>query len=94
MRKYILMALLFFTLAGRTQQTDTTVVSQSDTDTTPNYVISEEDASRNINNILALQNERRAKQKKAAIIRIAVGVGLLVVLVIGLMRIRRTKNIE
>ena len=35
---------------------------------------------------LQLQKEQRAKQKRAAIIRIAIGLGLLVVLIIGLRR--------
>ena len=45
-----------------------------------------ENISQNFDWILQLQKEQRAKQKKAAIIRIAIGIGLLVVLVIGLRR--------
>ncbi len=45
-----------------------------------------EDFSRSINYILALQRERKASQKKAAIIRIAIGVAFLAILIIGLRR--------
>lgn len=40
----------------------------------------------NMNYILRLQKENKAKQRKAATARIAIGVGLLAVLVIGLRR--------
>jgi hypothetical protein len=50
-----------------------------------------DDATRNINNILELQKDRNAKQKKAAIIRIAIGIGFLLLLLIGLNRRRRMK---
>lgn len=46
----------------------------------------QENISTNLDWILQLQKEQKAKQKKAAIIRIAIGIGLLVVLVIGLRR--------
>jgi hypothetical protein len=45
-----------------------------------------EDFSRSMNYILALQKERKASQKKAAIIRIAIGVAFLAILIIGLRR--------
>lgn len=47
------------------------------------------EASRNIDSILQLQEERKAKQKKAAFIRIALGLGFLIVLIIGLSRKKR-----
>jgi len=43
----------------------------------------QENISRNMNGLLQLQKEQNARQKKAAIIRIAIGVGLLAVLIIG-----------
>ena len=43
----------------------------------------------NMDYILNLQKERKAKQKKAAIIRIAIGLGFLVLLIIGLRRRRK-----
>ncbi len=50
-----------------------------------------EDLSRNMANILALQKEQKARQKKAAMIRIGIGVTFLAVLIIGLSRRRRKK---
>lgn len=46
---------------------------------------------RNNNYILELQKEQRAKEKKAAIIRIAIGIGFFIILIIGLTR-RRVKK--
>ncbi|HQW43921.1 MAG: hypothetical protein IPP02_03395 [Chitinophagaceae bacterium] len=46
----------------------------------------QENMSRNMDGILQLQKERNAKQKKAAIIRIGIGVAFLIVLIIGLRR--------
>jgi hypothetical protein len=46
----------------------------------------QEDISRNVDGILQLQKEQKAKQKKATMIRIAIGLGLLTVLIIGLRR--------
>lgn len=45
-----------------------------------------ESVSRNMEGILALQREREARQKKTAMIRISIGVGLLALLVVGLLR--------
>ncbi|MEI2739839.1 MAG: hypothetical protein V9F01_13780 [Chitinophagaceae bacterium] len=45
-----------------------------------------EDFSRSMNYILELQKERKARQKKAAIIRIAIGAAFLIILIIGLRR--------
>jgi hypothetical protein len=44
------------------------------------------DISRNMDSFLQLQKEQKAKQKKAAIIRIAIGISFLVLLIIGLKR--------
>ncbi len=46
----------------------------------------QEDTSRNMDGILQLQKEQKAKQKKAAILRIGIGVVLLALLIIGLRR--------
>ena len=45
-----------------------------------------ENISRNVDGILQLQKEQRAKQKRAAWIRISIGIILLGVLVVGLRR--------
>ena len=42
--------------------------------------------NRNVGDILQLQKEQKAKQKKAAVIRIVIGIVMLVVLIIGLRR--------
>ncbi|MBI5856180.1 MAG: hypothetical protein HZB42_00915 [Sphingobacteriales bacterium] len=41
--------------------------------------------------IIQLQKEQKARQKKAAMVRIGIGVALLIVLFIGLMRRRKGK---
>jgi hypothetical protein len=41
---------------------------------------------RNNNDILELQKEQRGREKKTAFIRIAIGIGLLIILIIGLRR--------
>lgn len=48
-----------------------------------------ESVSRNMEGILQLQREREAKQKKAALVRIAIGLGFLALLVVGWMRRRK-----
>ncbi len=56
--------------------------------------VDEQDIERNVSSLLRLQkdiNKREAKQKRDAIIRIAIGVALLIVLIIGLRRKRRKK---
>jgi hypothetical protein len=45
-----------------------------------------EDLDRNITGILELQKNRRVKEKRAAMIRIGIGVAFLIVLIIGLRR--------
>lgn len=44
---------------------------------------------RNIESLLYIQKKNKARQKKAAIIRIGIGVGFLIILVIGLRRRRK-----
>ena len=51
----------------------------------------EEDSQRNMDYILQLQKERRAKEKRNAIIRIGIGLIFFVVLIVGLRR-RRLKK--
>lgn len=46
----------------------------------------QENISPNMDGILQLQKEQKAKQKKAAMIRIGIGVALLALLVVGLRR--------
>ena len=43
----------------------------------------EADNVRNMNNLLELQKKRKAKEKRNAIVRIAIGLGFLVLLIIG-----------
>ena len=45
-----------------------------------------ENISHNFDGILQLQKEQKARQKKAAMVRIGIGIGFLVLLVIGLRR--------
>ncbi len=45
-----------------------------------------ENISNNMDSFIRLQNEQRDRQKRAAIIRIAIGVALFIVLIIGLRR--------
>lgn len=39
-----------------------------------------------------LQKERKAKEKKQAIIRLSIGIGFLIILIIGLLRRRKAKK--
>jgi uncharacterized membrane protein YcgQ (UPF0703/DUF1980 family) len=54
--------------------------------------ITNEQFLRNTQALIRIQNEHTARQKKGAIVRIAIGVGLLIVLVIGLMRKRKKEG--
>jgi hypothetical protein len=49
-------------------------------------VAMKEDMDRNINNLVELQTNLHAREKRNAMIRISIGVALLIVLVIGLRR--------
>jgi len=49
----------------------------------------QEDISRNVDGILQLQKENKAKQKKATMIRIAIGVCFLALLIVGMNRRRK-----
>jgi hypothetical protein len=52
----------------------------------------EEMQRRNIDSIVRMNEENRAKQKRAAYIRIAIGIGGFIVLIIGLRRKRSIKK--
>jgi hypothetical protein len=45
-----------------------------------------ENFDRNINGLLEMQKNRRVKEKRAAMIRIGIGIAFLIVLIIGLRR--------
>jgi hypothetical protein len=93
--KIVFLAFLFLITTGiGAQKMDSLVPSV--TDTTVNKV--EQRVERKMQNdatnsdfrpLLELQKQNEKKQKKGAIIRIAIGVGLLVILIIGLMRRKR-----
>ena len=53
------------------------------------YKQTQENISRSMEGILQIQKEHRAKQKKDAIVRIAIGLAFLILLVIGLKRKRK-----
>jgi hypothetical protein len=46
----------------------------------------QQQTDRNINNLVELQQESRTKKKNAAILRIAIGIGFLILLIVGLRR--------
>src|SRR5688572_25950877 len=48
-----------------------------------------EQVTQNYDFILELQKEQRARERKAAIVRIAIGAGLLIILIIGIARRRK-----
>ena len=98
MNKFVLVILLLVSSVTHSQFTDTSDWNRN-RQLNPDSVITspgeKEDTQRlqeidnNMNYILGLQKENNAKQKKAAIARIAIGVGLLAMLVIGLRRRRK-----
>ena len=101
MRKYFLI-LIFGLIASsafsQTSTTDTTLTVQQvlQTDTTAKKDVdegfnkSDQDQMRNnLDSFLQMQNERRAKQKRQAILYIAIGIGFLIIMIIGLMRHRK-----
>jgi len=49
----------------------------------------QEDISRNVNDIIQLEQEQQQRKKNSAMVRIGIGLSLLVVLFVGLMRKRR-----
>lgn len=63
-----------------------TIDSFSKTIHTNNTEWQQQQTDRNINNLLELQQESRTKKKNAAILRIAIGVGFLLLLIVGLRR--------
>jgi hypothetical protein len=100
MRKLLLLLVLFISVEGSAQPGDT-VSSNIDSTliklqkfedsmltTIPRIDSNEikENFDRNISGILEMQKNRRVKEKRAAMIRIAIGVAFLIVLIIGLRR--------
>ena len=86
MKKFVLY--LFLVVATAAPQSDLFAKKAPVADS--NYSINQEDPYRsNIESLLRYQEERRAKEKKAAMIRIGIGLAFLVVLVIGLSRRRK-----
>lgn len=49
-------------------------------------IATNESFDRNINNILELQKDHRAREKRNAMIRIGIGIAFLIILIIGLRR--------
>ena len=101
MRTALISLLILFTIVAFSQE-DTVLPKQKDTvslqeamDSANEYLKelrSKEWEDRNTAGLQLLmkqQNERRAKEKKAAMIRIGIGVLFLVILVIGLRRKRK-----
>lgn len=98
MRRFLFLAALFFCLEGHSQADTTTHRG----DTTPiinmdfyyDSAAEKQRQDNNVRNLLALSEsieKRKAREKRAAILRIGIGVGFLVLLVIGLMRRRKKK---
>lgn len=52
----------------------------------------DEEAQRNIENIVAIQNENKARQKRAAFTRIGIGLSFLALLIMGLLRRRKLQK--
>lgn len=70
-------------LIKRLQQfKDSSVKALSQADTSQIRI----DVSRNMDNFLQIQKEQNTKQKKGAIIRIAIGIAFLLLLIFGLKR--------
>jgi predicted PurR-regulated permease PerM len=105
MRKLLLLLILFISVEGLAQggdtifsSTDSTLIKlqkfQDSVLTSLPPVDSnaiKENFDRNINSLLEVQKNRRAKEKRGAMIRIGIGVAFLIVLIIGL-RKKATKK--
>src|SRR6476620_3996434 len=99
MRKLLLVSLLSLSLYSYSQNDTQTVKPLTPAiDTvvteTPSYYNkpSQEDMDRNTRNILALMDENKQRQRKKAITNIAIGVGFLAILVVGLLRRKKRTN--
>ena len=101
MRKLLLFLVVFISTEGLTQPGDTIDHSSTDSalirlqkfndsvlTTLPPLDSNEikENFDRNINSFLEMQKSRKAKEKRAAMIRIGIGIAFLIVLIIGLRR--------
>ncbi len=105
MRAIILSGMLLCGISVAAQSTDTsihmpdsiTAIAEKRMDSitraikTRDSIAQQQQFDRNVNNIMELQKENRSKQKKAAMVRIAIGVGFLIILIIGLMRRKKAK---
>ncbi|HEV7782986.1 MAG TPA: hypothetical protein VGO58_17040 [Chitinophagaceae bacterium] len=76
----------FFLLAGSIFLSTDSFARKKQPPDSNSTVIQDNGFRSNIESLVRYQEEQRAKQKRAAIIRIGIGVGLLAVLVIGLRR--------
>jgi hypothetical protein len=109
MRNFFLFVFLLFAVAGNSQKdTQHLKKSQTKlitNDSVIEKIINRADSSirkeiltpidpgKSMDYFLQIQRENKAKQKRAAMIRIAIGVGFLVILIIGVSR-RRRKKVE
>ena len=97
LHKVLLLVTFFVVINGNAQQaiTKDTLILPSDTTsfskTTKSLYEGTVQYDSNIESLVALQKENYRKQKRAAIIRIALGLGFLGVLIAGLLR-RRKKD--
>ena len=103
MKRLLLVFSLGITLSVSAHQTDT-IPTAAHEDTIPEGIgaidtnsyyyrdpaFDSQSMRRNIETIYHLQQENRAKQKKAAMTRIIFGVAMFAVLVVGLMRKKKT----
>ena len=100
MRKFFFLTCLIISINGFSQETDSVSIKirtlQDSINATMNRIEQDKWEKQNLeglNYMMAEQKSRREKEKRNAIIRIAIGVGFLLVLVAGLMR-RRKKTVS
>src|SRR5262245_41381696 len=95
MKKYWLIVLLSVATSGFAQKVDTTLPQQKLMDSLSNANKQTDspvvrDIPQNTDELVRIVNENKRRQKRAAIIRISIGVVLLVILILGLMRRKRS----
>ncbi len=98
--RIVFLAILFFIAADTDAQKMDTLVPRA-VDTPVSKVEQpverkstiDDSANYDFRPLLELQRQNEKKQKKGAIIRIAIGVGLLVILIIGLMRRKKERKV-
>jgi amino acid permease len=93
MKKLLLLLLLLIALKGSAQTGDSMPVkpekiNDSLLSTVPaaDSLVLSDDIDRNVSSILRMQNDRRAKEKRNAMIRIGIGIAFFIILIIGLRR--------